>query len=174
MRALIMGVTLFACSALAACSQETKEQLGLSRTPPDEFAVVTRAPLSVPPDYHLRPPSPGADRPMEISTRDTARQTVFGVDDVDQSGVASSGVTPSEGFMDRIGATSSNPDIRQVVDAETAQNADANQPTAEKLMFWRDDDKNAGTPIDPAEEMQRLEEEGIVTIRKRNEDIEAP
>ncbi len=66
---------------LGACSQEAKEDLGLAKVAPDEFSVITRAPLSVPPDYTLRPPRPGTSRPMEISTRADARQTVFGVND---------------------------------------------------------------------------------------------
>lgn len=169
------ALTTILCSGLvmSGCGV-TKDDIGLGREAPDEFAVVTRAPLSVPPDYHLRPPSPGAQRPMEISTRDTARQTVFGVDDVSQRGVASSTVTPSGGFLDRVGATNSDPNIRNVVDAETAQGVEDSRPTAEKIMFWRSKSSEQGTPIDPKEEMQRLEDEGITTIRKRNEDIEAP
>ena len=45
--------------ALSGCS-DAKEQLGLTRSAPDEFAVVKRAPLAMPPDYTLRPPRPGA------------------------------------------------------------------------------------------------------------------
>ena len=34
--------------------------LGLEKVVPDEFAVVSRATLAVPPDYSLRPPRPGS------------------------------------------------------------------------------------------------------------------
>lgn len=165
---------LVASLGLAACSQEAKENLGLAKVAPDEFSVVTRAPLSVPPDYTLRPPVPGKQRPMEISTQETARQTVFGVGDVDGSGVARSNARTSDGFLDKVGATSSDPNIRDVIDSETMQGVEDNRPTAEKLMFWRENDENEGTPIDPEEELQRLQDEGITTIKKRNEDIEAP
>lgn len=168
-------VTSLALGVLAACSQETKENLGLSSVAPDEFAVVTRAPLSVPPDYALRPPVPGKQRPMEISTTDTARQTVFGVKDVSKDGIARQTSTPSGGFLDKVGATDSDPNIRAVIDTETASGIEDNRPTAEKLMFWRDEKpEDQGTPIDPAEEMQRLKTEGVTTIKKRNEDVEAP
>lgn len=173
MRNLILTTVLCSGVALAGCGV-TKDDIGLGREAPDEFSVVTRAPLSVPPDYHLRPPSPGAQRPMEISTRDAARQTVFGASDVAQSGAGVSTVTPSGSFLDRVGATSSDPNIRNVVDAETAQGVEDSRPTAEKIMFWRSKSSEQGTPIDPKEEMKRLEDEGITTIRKRNEDIEAP
>lgn len=173
MRAFLLTTVLCSGLAVTGCGV-TKDDIGLGREAPDEFSVVTRAPLSVPPDYALRPPSPGAQRPMEISTRDTARQTVFGVNDVNQNGVASSGAVPSSGFLNRVGAADADPSIRQVVDAETAQGVEDNRPTAEKLMFWRDGKETQGTPIDPKEEQQRLQNEGVTTIKKRNEDIEAP
>lgn len=173
MRKLALG-GLMALS-LAACDKETKENLGLATVAPDEFAVVTRAPLSVPPDYALRPPVPGKQRPMELSTQAEARQTVFGVKDVDQAGVAKSDASMSGGFLDRVGANNADSSIRDVIDAEAVNGADDNRPVAEKLMFWSsDDDADKGTPIDPKEEMQRLEQEGITTIKKRNEDVEAP
>lgn len=63
--------------ALTGCEQ-TRQSLGLDRVPPDEFAVVTRAPLSVPPGIDLQPPRPGAARPQEPQTRDTATGVLFG------------------------------------------------------------------------------------------------
>ena len=36
---------------------------------PDEFAVESRAPLTVPPDFDLRPPEPGAPRPQEKTAK---------------------------------------------------------------------------------------------------------
>ena len=168
---------LLGCAAtlLAACSQNTKESLGLANTAPDEFSVVTRAPLSVPPDYTLRPPSPGSQRPMEISTQDEARQTVFGVKDVNRRGVASSNEGANDGFLSKVGAGQADPNIRAVVDQESVAGAEDDRSTAEKMMFWSDKDpKDQGTPIDPKEEMKRLEAEGVTTVKKRNEDIEAP
>lgn len=65
--------------ALSACGGETRKMLGLGKTPPDEFTVVKRAPLSLPPNYALRPPEPGAARPQEPSPTEQARQQVFGL-----------------------------------------------------------------------------------------------
>lgn len=45
----------------------------MGKRAPDEFAVVKRAPLIVPPDYDLRPPDPGAPRPNVGRTSDQAR-----------------------------------------------------------------------------------------------------
>ncbi|MFR8206307.1 MAG: DUF3035 domain-containing protein [Alphaproteobacteria bacterium] len=46
----ILGLSA-ACMALAACSTATKEKLGLTKKAPNEFLVVPRAPLSLPPEY---------------------------------------------------------------------------------------------------------------------------
>ena len=42
-------------AALSACSNLTKEKLGLSNKAPNEFLVTTMPPLSLPPEYDLRP-----------------------------------------------------------------------------------------------------------------------
>ncbi len=39
----------------AGCSTATKEKIGLAKKAPNEFMVAPRAPLSVPPEYNLRP-----------------------------------------------------------------------------------------------------------------------
>jgi hypothetical protein len=48
-----MAFVLVGCDSI-------REAAGVTKEPPDEFAVVTKAPLVMPPDYNLRPPKPGA------------------------------------------------------------------------------------------------------------------
>jgi hypothetical protein len=62
---------------LSGCTG-AREALGLTKSAPDEFQVVTRAPLSMPPDFELRAPQPGAPRPQELSARDQAESAIFG------------------------------------------------------------------------------------------------
>src|SRR5260221_5118878 len=50
----------------------------MGKNPPEEFQVVGRAPLSMPPDYKLRPPAPGTTRPQEQSPGVAARAAVLG------------------------------------------------------------------------------------------------
>src|SRR3982751_1819152 len=76
---LPLALALLAPS-VAGCSS-TKEMLGLTKHSPDEFQVVSRAPLSMPPDYSLRPPTPGAPRPQEGTTREQAQSIVTGYAD---------------------------------------------------------------------------------------------
>src|SRR5690606_1603069 len=77
----MLAALLASALALSACGDSTKRALGLSRTPPDEFQIVTRAPLTQPPDYKLRPPRPGTTGPAAVSTREQARQAVFRAED---------------------------------------------------------------------------------------------
>ena len=44
---------------LAGC-EGIRDQLGFNKKAPDEFTVVKKAPLVLPPDFSLRPPAPGA------------------------------------------------------------------------------------------------------------------
>ena len=68
----------FLCSAallLPGCS-DLKRTIGLEKSSPDEFAVESRAPLTMPPDFELRPPQPGAARPQEATPGQQARQLI--------------------------------------------------------------------------------------------------
>jgi hypothetical protein len=49
-----------------------REAAGITKEPPDEFAVVTKAPLVIPPDYNLRPPKPGAAPTNQVPRRPRA------------------------------------------------------------------------------------------------------
>jgi Protein of unknown function (DUF3035) len=62
-------------SLLSACS-DFKQMIGMDQPMPDEFAVESRAPLTVPPDFDLRPPEPGAPRPQEKSAEQQAVQAM--------------------------------------------------------------------------------------------------
>ena len=72
-RLILAAAAIF---ALAGC-EGVKKQFGLTKQSPDEFRVVARAPLSLPPDFTLRPPDPGAVRPQEGSTTSQARNALF-------------------------------------------------------------------------------------------------
>ena len=68
-----------ACAGLAillgGCSN-WKQTLGIEPVSPDEFAVESRAPLTIPPDFNLRPPAPGAPRPQEASMATKAQGAI--------------------------------------------------------------------------------------------------
>jgi Protein of unknown function (DUF3035) len=53
-----------------------RRSLGMEQVGPDEFAVESRAPLTIPPDFDLRPPQPGAPRPQEVTAAEKARKVI--------------------------------------------------------------------------------------------------
>lgn len=143
------------CAFLAGCSG-TKETLGLNKKAPDEFQVVKRAPLSLPPDYTLRPPRPGAPRPQELEPTMQAQQAVFG-----EQATASQAVQPTNGeqlLLQQAGAQAANPEIRAIVDQETTTLHDRNKPTAEKLFgIGGDPETPSATVVDAKAEIIRIE-----------------
>jgi len=69
------ALCLAASSLIAGCG-DFKKTIGLEPTLPDEFSVESRAPLTIPPDFDLRPPSPGAPRPQEKASNQQAKQAI--------------------------------------------------------------------------------------------------
>lgn len=149
----LLLVALLSAGTLSACSN-AKETLGLTRSSPDEFAVVKRAPLEMPPDYSLRPPRPGAPRPQEQSMNDQARTVVFGSDE--EAARRSAPANGKSALLQEAGATSDDPNIRNVVDREAQVVDKSKKPVVERLFGI----KRAGTQedgvIDPKEEAARL------------------
>jgi len=70
---VMFGIMSLAGVLLMAGCSDFKKSIGLEPTMPDEFAVESRAPLTVPPDFDLRPPTPGAPRPQEKSADQQAK-----------------------------------------------------------------------------------------------------
>lgn len=128
-------VFLVPCLLLLACSgQDARETLGLTREAPDEFVVVSRPPLTVPPDFELRPPTPGVARPAE-STTSAARALVLKGEappaSLEELGAAptvatavdpvlsGNAATPGESsLLNKIGITRVDPEIRQKLGAD--------------------------------------------------------
>ncbi|MGH7091913.1 MAG: DUF3035 domain-containing protein [Stellaceae bacterium] len=72
----LLPVSCMAAALLLSGCTGFKQMVGLEQQAPDEFAVESRAPLTVPPDLNLRPPEPGAPRPQEVSPATKAQQEV--------------------------------------------------------------------------------------------------
>ncbi len=154
-------VSCLALFALTGCDS-ARSAFGFERTAPDEFAVVSRQPLSIPPDFRLRPPEPGAPRPREASVRAQTEALVLGTGSTETGSpapvVAGAGVSPGENaLLSRSGADQAAPDIRQIVDRETSDLIAAEDSFADVLLFWRED-APPGTVLDASEEARLLRE----------------
>jgi hypothetical protein len=154
MRLVSVSLLLAASTALSGCEQ-AKQALGQSKQPPDEFAVFQRAPLSVPPDFGLRPPAPGAERPQAVNPRDQARAALG------RAGATPVNTDQSAGersILQLTGANQVDPTIRARVNNETRDlEQDNTGSLTDKLVFWRKP-AEFGTAIDPALEQKRIRE----------------
>lgn len=141
--------------ALSGCS-DVKRSMGYEKAPPDEFQVVQRAPLSVPPEFTLRPPNPGAVRPQEGTTRDQARSSLLGVRQAPTLSTANRDAGDMA-LLRRSGAEQVQPGIRDLINKESQALADGSRSLADKLVFWRKPDgMGGGEQLDAEKESQRL------------------
>lgn len=154
--------------SLGACAQGTvQDALGMGKRSPDEFAVVTRAPLIMPPDYGLRPPRPGESRPGVDTPTEQARASLLGqpadaVRDGDPQVVtaafdeAASGLSEGEqALVSSASTTPRDPEIRQKLAAENLQLAEVEQALFTRLVKWKQP-ASLGTTIDAPAESERL------------------
>lgn len=74
-RSLLTVACLATGLLLAGCSG-FRQTIGLDQPAPDEFAVESRAPLTIPPDFDLRPPKPGEPRPQEATAAERAQKLI--------------------------------------------------------------------------------------------------
>lgn len=153
MRKILFSIAVLTATTLGAC-ENAKEELGLTRSAPDEFAVVKRAPLEMPPEFSLRPPEPGAPRPQEMKTDDQARSAVLGASPASQD----TGITRGEAALLNTLQASSDPDIRGTVDREAANAKDKDQPVVKKILNIGKDQQPPAKIVDPKAEAERLKQ----------------
>lgn len=142
--------------ALTAC-EATKEELGLTRHTPDEFAVVQRAPLEMPPDYYLRPPTPGAARPQEASATDQAATALLG----DKATKKKKGKALSKAensLLQKTNAGAADPAIRQTLDAETRAMAEQDKPTIQRILDIGGKTQGPAQVVDAPAEAARIKD----------------
>lgn len=126
-KSLLLLSAASAAMAVTGCAST-----GAGNTP-DEFRVVTKAPLVVPPDYNLRPPEAGATLPVEVDPARAESASAFGV----TMGQSASG--SEKALVAMAGANAVNPVIRDQVDWEEAKVLRKNQSFTDRVLFWRGD-----------------------------------
>jgi hypothetical protein len=167
----VIAVSMAALIGTSACTSGVRQALGAERTTPDEFRVVTIAPLTVPPEYALRPPRPGELRAEDIFQDRQAQRALFG--DLEGSSATDAEIL----FAARAGAADANPDVRALIDGETAAIVRKDQGFADRILFWREGETMVvqggdPEPIDPEDERERIEAVtgggDVEIVRRRN------
>ena len=156
MRKSLPIIALAALLALPACSGMKKE-LGIGRNSPDEFMVVKRAPLTMPPDYDLRPPMTG-EAPPASEAVNQAKTALMGES---AAAPAETGGSAESQFLAKAGADRADPRIRAVIAQENGYLALENKTLVDKLIFWSDKEEttDAAVPastVDAKAEAERL------------------
>jgi hypothetical protein len=96
---LLAVACLCSITLLSGCG--FRQLIGLDKTGPDEFAVESRAPLTIPPDFELRPPAPGASRPQEVTAAERARKAIDTAGPGEPGKQAAAGLRVPEGGLRR-------------------------------------------------------------------------
>jgi hypothetical protein len=156
--------------------------LGIAKVTPDEFRVVSKAPLILPPDYALRPPAPGEPRPQELQPESAARTALLGQR---EAAVRDEG---EKLLVAKAGADKADPLIRYVVDDEFGAVAHKDKSFADWVMFWRkgqpaepvvaDAAATTPAPLNPKVEATRIANltgnEPVIIARKSNSKLKLP
>ncbi|MEO0607761.1 MAG: DUF3035 domain-containing protein [Pseudomonadota bacterium] len=132
----MMMIAGLAMSLATGCSS-----LGGS-TSPDEFRVVKKAPLVIPPEYSLRPPQAGQAQPFEVDESRIGTVSAFGTD-------LGQNASPAErALVAAAGANAVSPIIRQQVDWEQAKTIRKTSSVSDRVLDWEgseDDSDDSAT-----------------------------
>lgn len=143
--------------SLAACGGDSlKDALGYGKDAPDEFAIITKAPLVIPPDFSLRPPQPGAQRPQEANFQPglIAQRALTG-----ENGAESAAPTSGEDILlAKTGGADANPKIRQVVNNEQRSLVEKDESFVDDVLFWQQKTPSDARTVDAAAERRRIEQ----------------
>jgi hypothetical protein len=127
--ALMPALALGLCASMLSGCDSLRNAAGLVKKSPDEFAVTTKAPLVIPPDFNLRPPTPGAPPSNTRDPSTNAEMALFANTDPQTIANGMSGnFTPGEKMLlANAKAQTSDPAIRARLNADqraAVQNAD--------------------------------------------------
>jgi hypothetical protein len=141
---------LAAATAASGCASVNRA-LGSARTAPDEFRVVTQAPLTLPPDYSLRPPRPGETRPEELQPTQDARAALFGQE------IAQGASQGERTLVSNAGAEAVDPNIRDQIDYESQGIVRRNEAFVDRLLSFGGSGAAPAAPLNAEQEAARLE-----------------
>lgn len=154
-----MAVCVLCAVALLSGCESIRKTFGGEKSGPDEFAVYSRPPLSLPPEYSLRPPTPGEKNLKDLSAKDIAATAIVGKNTKPPRAPAAVGGSPGlAALLSHTGAANVDHGIRAVVDQETSVLSRQDQAFVDKLIFWVDEKPDQGTVVDAEKEQKRIQE----------------
>lgn len=97
--------------AVAACSDGAKDTFGLQKAAPDEFRVIAKSPLSIPPNFSLRPPLKNAGN-VKDNQEMSAKEALLGWSPPSADIATSPG---EDALLANSAVQTANPNIRQIL-----------------------------------------------------------
>jgi hypothetical protein len=136
---LALGLALMGCESV-------RQATGAAKLPPDEFTVLTKAPLVLPPDYNLRPPQPGIASRNEPDPDEAGRANLFPQNAAAAAAALGSNYSDGEKLLlTKTNALNVDPNVRHSVTTDVGQE-DQGPAFAQKVLF-----SGAGAaPVTPA------------------------
>src|ERR1051325_5471687 len=156
-RRILFAAAIAGGAFSAAGCQSIRSAAGLTHEPPDEFAVVTKAPLIIPPDYNLKPPKPGIAPLNQVSPTQSAEAALYSGDPKAVASTIGGAYSEAEKMLlAQTGAASVSDSIRQQIAADNSNQQSADESFTDQLLFG----SSAGTgdaPLDADAEKARLD-----------------
>ena len=111
-RLFLSLIFIFNLSLLSGCGSELSDVLGTNKLTPDEFTILTKPPLIVPPEYNLRPPAEGEIRPNAQQPNRQLQSILFGQNKTDDFSSSEISLMTGSDVAEAI------PNIKEVLDSE--------------------------------------------------------
>ena len=142
-------------TALAGC-QSLRNAAGLQKKSPDEFAVTTKAPLVIPPDFNLRPPTPGAPPSNTRDPSTNAELALFSNTDVQAiaTGLPGTYTMGERMFLANAKAQNSDANIRARLNADARAVQNADRSFTDRILSTSAT-RDTGTPINADAEVAK-------------------
>ena len=151
-------LSLFTAVALLSGCESARKAFSSDKTAPDEFAVYSRPPLSLPPEYKLRPPTPGVIQPGKSPTRIAELAILENSVKTARPKTQIKGSAGLQILLRNTGALTASSDIRALIQQETSIISQQDQAFVDKLIFWVDEEPYQGVVVDAEKEQKRIQE----------------
>jgi DUF3035 family protein len=150
--ALLCGVA----AGTAACDS-IRSAAGEGKDSPDEFAIVTKAPLVIPPDYNLRPPAAGAAPTNQLEPAQAAQAALFNADPATVAAALPATMSAGERYLlANAGVQNADPTIRQEIASDASSTRAADESFTNSLLFGSTTPSGTA-PVDADAEARRVD-----------------
>jgi hypothetical protein len=160
MSKLVKSIFLMAFLPLVVgCSSGAKDTLGLRRTAPDEFKVISNPPLSLPPEFSLRPPSEGVDKAAVAAANEKEVKGIL--EKKSPAKAIAKAETPKQtkgegAFLSSAGTGDADSQIKEILNKETSENKKEEKGFFSKLASFKDDKDAKAEVVNASGEKDRI------------------